>query len=90
MIYNVVLCPFNTGITVSKLKGEPKHQESENTERNTEPTNVTVTHHSSNPNMPEEPTDIQTKNNATPNSENPTSTDTTSGIKLITIISKAI
>ena len=81
MIYNVVLCPFNTGITVSKLKGEPKHQESENTERNTEPTNGTVTHHSNKPNIPEEPTDVQTKYNATLKSENPTSKDTASGIK---------
>ena len=80
MIYNVVLCPFNTGITVSKLKGEPIHQESENTDRNTEPTNGTLTHHCNNPNMPEEPTDTQTKNNAAPKSENPTSTDITSGI----------
>ena len=76
----MVLCPFNTGITVSKLKGELIHQESENTDRNTEPTNGTVTHHSNNPNMPGELTDMQTKNNATPKSENPTSTDITSGI----------
>ena len=68
---------LKTGITESKLKDQPKCEESEHVQIYKGPSSEAHTHHSDSAVMPEELTD---KNNTTSES------DTTSGISLLTVI----